>query len=349
MKNAPALALLLLILCCSALLPGCGDSDSGSFQGYVEGEYRYLAPVFGGRLDSLHVSRGQWAAKGAPLYNLDAERQKAALERARKQLEAEQATLADMLLGDRPDELEVLRARLDRARAEEARSARQLGRDKAQFKAGGISQAQLDESRTAHARDAAQVRELAGQLAVGRLPAREDRLKAQRAKVRAGEEAVREAVWTLEQQKETAPRGGLVVDTLFEPGEYVGPGSPVIKLLPPEAVKVRFFVPEPRLSRFREGTEVLVRVDGQTDTVPARVSYISTQAEYTPPIIYSNETRAKLVFMLEARPLVPAAFSAPVDPTSGKDGPIDPASGKDGPGDPVLVLHPGQPVEVRLP
>jgi HlyD family secretion protein len=117
----------------------------------------------------------------------------------------------------------------------------------------------------------------------------------------------------------TAPQAGVVVDTLFRQGEWVPAGSPVVRMLPPENVKVRFFVPQPELNLVPIGQRVTIRCDGCTAAeVGATVSYVSTEPEFTPPIIYSNETRAKLVFMVEAEP-------------SPQDGP---------------ALRPGQPVEV---
>jgi HlyD family secretion protein len=113
----------------------------------------------------------------------------------------------------------------------------------------------------------------------------------------------------------------LVFDTLFREGEWVAAGSPVVRLLPPANVKIRFFVPQPLLDRFAVGREVQIRWDGGEAPVAAHVTYVSTEPEFTSPIIYSNETRSKLTFMIEARPAV-------------EDAPR---------------LHPGQPVEVAAP
>jgi len=95
-----------------------------------------------------------------------------------------------------------------------------------------------------------------------------------------------------------------VVDTLYREGEWVAPGSPVIRLLPPKNVKVRFFVPERIVGGLEPGRKVLLHCDGCAADVAAEVNYIADEPEYTPPVIYSNETRAKLVFMVEARPSI---------------------------------------------
>lgn len=163
--------------------------------------------------------------------------------------------------------------------------------------------------------------ELTRQIEVYRLPEREKRIAAQRAEVSAKEARAAQARWTLEQKRISAPADGLIYDTLYREGEWVPAGSPVVQMLPPGNVKIRFFVPEPLIGGLRLGDRVSVRMDGRPEPFPAVVSYVAPDAEYTPPIIYSNETRSKLVFMVEARP----------DPESS------------------ALLHPGQPVSVSLP
>jgi len=131
---------------------------------------------------------------------------------------------------------------------------------------------------------------------------------------------VEQAAWTLAQKSQAAPAAALVFDTLYSQGEWVPAGRPVAVLLPPENIKVRFFVPEEAVGGIALDQEAQVRFDGSPETVPVRVSYVSAQAEYTPPILYSSDNRAKLVFLVEARP---APDQAP-------------------------LLHPGQPVDVRI-
>jgi HlyD family secretion protein len=114
--------------------------------------------------------------------------------------------------------------------------------------------------------------------------------------------------------------GGTVTDTLFARGEWVPAGAPVVSLLPPANVKVRFFVPEPRLGGVKVGQKVSLACDGCPAAVAATITYIAPQAEFTPPVIYSKENRAKLVFLVEAKPAAADASK----------------------------LHPGQPVDVTL-
>jgi len=286
------------------ILGGCSGDKPPTYQGYVEGEYVYVASPVGGRLERLHVQRGQTIEAKAPLFQLEDDQETAAREQAQEQLKAAQAQLADLRLGKRNPELDVAEAQLAQARAAEQQAAQQLKRDEAQFEIGGIPRAQLDDSRANHAIKAARVRELAGQLEVSRLPARQDQIRAQNAQVAAARAATEQSTWRLDQKRVAATLGGLVVDTLYREGEWVPAGSPVVRMLPPKNVKVRFFVPEAVVGSLKPGRNVALRCDGCDADVPAQVSYISNEPEYTPPVIYSNETRSKLVFMVEARPMV---------------------------------------------
>jgi HlyD family secretion protein len=93
-----------------------------------------------------------------------------------------------------------------------------------------------------------------------------------------------------------------VADTFFRPGEFVAAGQPVVALLPPANLKARFFVPEGELAGIALGSAVTLQCDGCGAPIAARISHIATRPEYTPPVIYSNEQRSKLVFMAEAKP-----------------------------------------------
>lgn len=302
----------------AVLLAGCFREARPGFQGYVEGDFVNVATSEPGQLEQLLVAKGGQVAAGAPLFVLESAHEAAALRQAQGQLAAAQALRQDLQSGKRPPELEVVKAQLAQARAEATRAATELERDSAQFATGGIAQAQLDRSRAAAEAAAARVSELEHQLEVANLPAREDQVRAQEAQVAAARAAVDQMQWRLEQKAVAAPVAGLVFDTLYKPGEWVPSGRPVVRLLPPDAVKIRFYVPETALGTLALGQALTIRCDGCAEDIPATVAYIATEAEYTPPIIYSNETRSKLVFMVEAKP---------------GDG---------------TNLHPGQPVEVIL-
>lgn len=320
MRRPSSLTLAGLI----AGLAACGQhpADAGhTYQGYVEGEFVYLSSSQSGTLTQLAVQRGQTVAAGTPAFALEAVSETAELRQATQRLAAAQAQFADLQTGKRLPEVNVVKAQLAQAEVQASKAAEQLTRDEAQFRAGGISRQQLDDTRASARTTAAQVRELRSQVDVARLPGRSHQLAAQAAHVDAAQAAVAEAQWKLDQKRVAVPSAGRVYDTLYRPGEWVQAGNPVVQMLPPQNVKIRFFVPETVVATLAPGRAVGVQCDGCATDVPARITYVSDQAEYTPPVIYSNESRTKLVFMVEARP-------AAADATK---------------------LHPGQPVAVRLP
>ncbi|KWC53880.1 HlyD family secretion protein [Burkholderia ubonensis] len=318
-----ALRATSLLLAAGIALAACGRraDERATYQGYVEGEFVYLSSSQSGTLTQLAVQRGQSVAANTPAFALEAVDETAALQQAQHQLAAAQAQLADLRTGKRPPEVNVTKAQLAQAVAQAGKAADQLARDERQYRAGGISAQQLDDSRTAARTSAAQVRELRSQVDVARLPGRSQQIAAQAAQVDAAQAAVAVAQWKLDQKRVAAPAAGRVYDTLYRLGEWVQAGSPVVQMLPPQNVKVRFFVPEAAVASLAPGRAVAIHCDGCAADVPARITYVSSQAEYTPPVIYSNESRTKLVFMIEARP---AVADAP-------------------------KLHPGQPVAVRVP
>ncbi|HTH59943.1 MAG TPA: HlyD family efflux transporter periplasmic adaptor subunit [Paraburkholderia sp.] len=304
----------------AALVAACSPRGPAGWQGYVEGEYVYLSSSQSGTLTQLSVQRGQTVNAAAPLFTLEAVNETAALQQAQRQLAAAEAQLADLRTGKRPPEVRVTEAQLAQARANAHKAALQLARDEAQLKAGGIPQAQLDDSRALAQSSAAQVRELENQVSVAHLPGRSQQIAAQAAQVDAAQAAVAQAQWKLDQKRVAAPAAGFVQDTLFRVGEWVQAGNPVVQLLPPQNVKVRFFIRQAELGSVATGRHVSVHCDGCAADIPATITFVSNSAEYTPPVIFSNDNRAKFVFMVEARP-VPA------------DAP---------------KLHPGQPVVVSL-
>ena len=311
---------LSVVLSAFLAVTGCSGKPSPGYQGYAEGEFVHVSSSEAGRLVRLSVTRGQRVQADTPLFALESINEAAAQRQARQQLSEAEARLKDLRTGKRPQELDVIRAQRAQAVAEEKKSAAGLVRDEAQYKAGGISSARLDETRARAESDAARTRELSSRLDVAGLSARDEQVKAQAANAAAARAALEQAEWKLGQKAVAASRAGLVFDVMYREGEWVQAGRPVVRLLPPDNIKVRFFVPETLLGALTIGKDVLLRCDGCPAEIPAKVTYISTESEYTPPVIYSNETRSKLVYMIEARPSA----------------------------DKAADLHPGQPVEVKL-
>jgi HlyD family secretion protein len=121
-----------------------------------------------------------------------------------------------------------------------------------------------------------------------------------------------------------SPVAGSVQQIYYRPGELVPAGRPVVSLLPPGNIKVRFFVPETELPRISLGQPVSIHCDGCKAEVPAKVTFISRTSEFTPPVIYSLDERSKLVFLIEARTDTPGDLRVgqPVDVRLGEAGKV---------------------------
>ncbi len=308
------------LLIAIAMLAGCSREAPPLYQGYAEGEYVRVAAPYAGSLTALTVQRGTQVGAGAPLFALEQDNEKAARDEAAQNLKRAEAQRENLMKGKRPAELDVIVAQREQARAALKLSEDDFARDDKLAKAGFISSQKLDADRTALKRDSERLKELEAQFATAKLAARVDEIRAAEAAVEAARATLARADWSLAQKSVKAPVAGLVQDTLYVQGEWVPAGSPVVSLLPPQNIKVRFFVPETRVGSLKTGQAVMLSCDGCAAPVPAAISYIAPQAEYTPPVIYSRENRGKLVFLIEARP-------APID---------------------AEKLHPGQPMDVRL-
>lgn len=290
----------------SLALAGCTADRSDGFQGYVEGEFVYVASPLPGTLTRLAVARGGEVRSGQLLFQLEHEAEAAAVREAEERWTQARARLENLTKGRRPTELAALEARIERARANLRWAELELARRTKLSEGKVISPEELDFAKARRDADQAEVAALAAELETARLGARADEIHAAEAEVRALAAALAKARWALDQKTQHAPADAWVHDTLYRVGEWVPAGQPVVSLLPPGNLKVRFFVPQAELARIKPGQTVSLRLDGAVTAYAATVNYIATQAEFTPPVIYSKEHRAKLVFMVEAV-LAPAA------------------------------------------
>jgi HlyD family secretion protein len=285
----------------AALLAGCQKSDENLWQGYVEGEYVMLASPYAGQLQQLFVRRGEQVEAGKPVFVLEQEAERAARLEAEQHLKSAQARLENLQVPRRPPEITALREQLNQARAAQELSRVNLSREQELFQKGFSPKARLDDARTAMERDAARVKEAEAQLRNALMPlGRAGEREAADAEMAAAKAQLAQADWRLQQKSIAAPVSALVQDTFFVAGEWVPAGRPVASLLPPGNVKARFYVPEPLVSSLAIGRALEIRCDG-CPAIEAKVSYVSSQAEYTPPVLYSKDSRAKLMFLVEAR------------------------------------------------
>jgi HlyD family secretion protein len=305
----------------AAVLIACERPPSDRVQGYVEGEFVYVASPFAGALESLAVRRGAQVRAGDPLFALEHVSEKAARDEAERRLGQAIANLDDARKGRRPTEIESIKAQLKQAQAALRLSTREVRRQEGLTAVPGAAvELEVDRARAAREQDQQRVAQLQADLNTALLGSRTDQVIAAEAEVRAREAALARVEWELGQKRQQAPKTGLVFDTLYREGEWVPAGRPVVVLLPPENIKVRAFVAEKRIGTIHPGNDAHVAVDGIGKLFSGKVSFVSPRAEYTPPVIFSQESREKLVFMVEIL--------------------FDPQAAAD--------LNPGQPVDVQF-
>ena len=293
-----------------------GPQARGSrvLSGYVEGETLYLSSATAGTLSAVSVRRGQRVVAGQPLFVVDAGPLIGQRDQAAAALAAAQARAEDARKGQRPAELSVFDAERAAAQAQLRQAQADYNRIEPLVRRGIYAPARLDQARAARDTAAAQVREAERRRAAATLGAREDAVAAADAQVAQAEAALRESQSRVDQVSPKAPTAARVQEVFFQPGEWAAPNQPVVALIPDDRVRLRFFVPETEVAKYRVGGTVRFSCDGCKGG-PARIDYVSPRPEFTPPIIYSRDSRERMVFLVEARPANPRALNPgqPID------------------------------------
>ena len=301
------------------VIPGFGAAEAPRWNGYVEADYVYAAPMSAGQIASLAVHEGDVVAAGDVLFRLNDAQQAALLKSARAGVAVAEANLANLTTGSRQDEIDVIRASLARAESDLSLARDTSARQGKLFAQGVSTQSQLDQARATLASAEAQVRQLQAQLKVAELPARDAQQLAAEANVTLAQAAVEKAAADLADRTALAPAAGRVEKLYFDAGEMAQAGAPVVSIQPAGALRVKFYLPEAVRPQFSLGDVVAVSCDGCPDGLTATVSYFAADPQFTPPVIYSRDERSRLSFLTEAT--------------------LD-----------AGALHPGQPVTVeRLP
>lgn len=249
-------------------------------QGYVDARYSYISSNVSGRLQKLFVARGDDIQAGQPLFVLEAEPESSQLEQAKFDMMQARNQLQSAESG-----LKLAEITLERQAVLEKKKA--------------IDIQTVDQTRTQ--RDQA----------IANLQQATNRLKGLEA-------ALKRAQWFYSEKTIHALREGKVFDTLYVPGDLVPANTPILSLISKKEIYVIFYVNGTVLSQLKIHQPVQIFESGKSNPIPAKITYISPTAEYSPPVIYSNETNYKLVFRIEATPLSPS-----------------------------YDLHPGEPIEVR--
>lgn len=313
---------VLRIMGCGSILlaAACKKADPMVVQGYVEGDYVHVAVPSGGRLVKMDVERGALVKEGDELFTLDATQENAAVAEAASRVEQSRASLEDAKLGMRPSEIAMIEAELSDAKAALQLAETEAAREKALLAKGATSEQLAQQAETQRQSGEQKVAQVSARMETAKLGARPQQLVAAEREVEAREAALANAQWLLDEMSQEAPVSGVVTDTVYRQGDWIGAGNSVVVILPPDHLKVRAYVSETVIGQIQVGDKAQVNVDGVAKAFSGTVTYISPRAEYTPPVIYSKEMRAKFVFLVEL------GF----------------------PADDLMKLHPGQPVDVKF-
>jgi len=284
-----------------SFIPGLGAPAEPVYSGYLEADYVYVAPVSGGQIVSLPVSEAQTVKAGDVLAVLASDQQQALLRSAEAQVSAADATWRNLITGSRAQELDVTRASLEKAQADLALAQANFDRSRSLFERGVIAQAQVDQDRTSLDSAQAAVNQMQAQLQVAKLPARDDQQVAAEANLKAAQANADKARADLADRTVKAPVDGRIERLFFSQGETAPTGTPLLSLLPPGKLKARFYIGEADRALFALGDEVEVSCDGCPAGLRGSVTFLASDPQTTPPIIYSRDERSRLVFLAEAQ------------------------------------------------
>jgi HlyD family secretion protein len=283
--------------------------------GTVEATTADVGFAVAGRIQELLVREGEPVTRGQLLARLDAADLEARAETMRAQAAAARAALAEA------EEVAQARAGVRAAVRRLDDAGRDLDRALRLFEGGAISRESLDRAESVHDLAEAAVDQARQHLAILESGARPERIAAQRAGLEAAEAAARQAEVALDHASIRAPFDGRVTIRHREPGETVQPGQPVVTVTDPTDRWVRIFIPETRMGAVALGQDASIESDTFRGRAYAgRVTFIATEAEFTPRSIQTREERVKLVFAARVQIV----------------------------GDTALELKPGMPADVRL-
>ncbi len=295
----PAAILVVAAIIVTLVLVSRRSSD-GVLSGTVEATDAQLGFTSPGRLDTILVREGDRVKSGQELARLDQSDLTARRQQAQAALEAARAGLEEMLHGSR---VEDIRSAQEAARAAGERftdAQRDLERVQRLFNGGAVSQEQLDKAQTAFTVAQAQRDQASQSLQLVQAGPRPERIDAQRAAVAQAEASVRQIDVGLTNAVITAPFDGVVTVRDREPGETVGAGAPVLTVMDEGDRWVRIYVREDEVGRLSIGQKATIRSDSDPDRrYEGRVSFIASEAEFTPRNVQTAEERVKLVYAVK--------------------------------------------------
>lgn len=299
----------ILIVLFSIGLFACGDlRQKHEFQGYVEGENSYLASPYSGILEKLLVSRGEQVKRGQILFQLDTEPQALQIQQSSSNLLQAKNLLKDLQQPRRLPEIEAIEAQIEQTTAQIELAQIRVSRVQELLKRNAIDKDSVDAA-IANLKEQQQLKaQYESNLKLAQLGSRDYLITAQEAAVNSLTAKVAEAKWELAQKTIFAPNDGYIYDTYFREGEFVPAQQVVLSLLPPEHVRIEFFIPLSLLNSIHRGQEISFLCYYCKEKSKATITYISPEAEFIPPLVYSRDNTEKLVFRIKARIHEPNQF-----------------------------------------
>lgn len=294
-----------------------GDSANIEASGTIEGTEADLGFQVGGRVARVDVREGDRVTAGVVLAQLDVAELEARKAAAVAQAQAARATLAELEHGARPEELRQTESGVTAARSRMEETEAVLARTRRLYEGGAVSKEALDQAETAYTVARTQYQQAREQLTLVHAGPRTERIEAQRAVVRQAEANVAQVQASLDNALIRAPFAGVVTVRHREPGESVGAGVPVVTVMNVADRWVRIYVREDQVGRVALGQRAVIRSDSHPGKeFQGRVTFIASEAEFTPRNVQTTEERVKLVYAvkvavvddtaLELKPGVPA-------------------------------------------
>ena len=297
----------LSILTLITALSACDSSDH-TYQGYVEGENIYLATPYSGVLVKALVQRGEPVKKGALLFKLDPNPQILEVHQAEAALVQAKQVYNDLIKPRRQPEIDAIAAQVGQADAQMKLAALRVKRNQTLYLKHVMDKDSLDASLERYQELTYLKAQYEANLALAKLGSRSNRLKAQKAQILFFYAKKNEAKWQVAQKSIYAPADGIIFDTYYKLGEFVDKQRPVAALLTPENIRIEFFVPASTLPQLNLGQNISFDCDGCSQHNVAKIQYISPEAEYLPPLVYSRQNMDKLVFRIKATMPHPEQF-----------------------------------------
>lgn len=272
-----------------------------------------------GRIVSRSVDEGDWVEKGKVLATLDDEDLRQRLEVANATLKSVQARLEKLLAGSRPEEIREAEAALQQAQFDFENKKVNLERIKSLFERGVVPKDTLDNTESAFKIAKAAVDRAKENYQLVKIGPRKEDIEDARAQVGQAKANLRLIETQLGYTTLYSPLSGVVLVKSGEIGEVVNPGTPILTLADIENVWLKAYIPEADLSRVKWGQEVSVTTDLKPQKIyKGKISFISSQAEFTPKQIQTEKERVTLVYRIKIDIPNPEKELKPGMPADGK-------------------------------